>query len=212
MVKYLITILIFITNIKTNVAFSQIITISPTGRKIISPMKPDKPIIVAGLLVTPIDSSQLIRSQDDADVDKQLDLTPTEIVSPPLNGKLYVTSDFGERYHPVYHKQIFHAGIDLKADHEIVKTIANGIIAKAGYDVRAGNYLTVQHGNRIESIYCHLSNFLFNPGDLVFGGDSIAISGASGAATAPHLHFAIKENGKFIDPLPLFEAVPFETQ
>ena len=68
MVKYLITILIFITNIKTNVAFSQIITISPTGRKIISPMKPDKPIIVAGLLVIPIDSSQLIGSQDDADV------------------------------------------------------------------------------------------------------------------------------------------------
>jgi len=79
-----------------------------------------------------------------------------------------VTSGFGERYHPVYHKEIFHDRIDLKADYKIVKTIANGIIAKEGYDKRAGNYIVVQHGNGIESIYCHLSKFLFNPGDLVF--------------------------------------------
>ena len=81
MFKFLLITLIFVTNLKTNIAFSQIITISPAGRKIISPMKPNKPIIVAGLLVTPIDSSQLIGSQYDADADKQLDLTPTEIVS-----------------------------------------------------------------------------------------------------------------------------------
>lgn len=207
MVKYLITILIFITNIKTNVAFSQIITISPTARKIISPMKPDKPIIVAGLLVTPIDSSQLIGLQNDVDFDKQLDLTPTEIVSPPLNGKLYVTSDFGERFHPILHNETLHAGIDLRADYEIVNAIANGIIIREGYDTRAGNYIVIQHGNGIESIYCHLSKFLFKPGDLVFGGDGIAISGVSGAATAPHLHFAIKVNGKFTDPLPLLRAI-----
>ncbi|HEY5369734.1 MAG TPA: M23 family metallopeptidase [Hanamia sp.] len=207
MLKYLITILIFITNIKTNVAFSQIITISPTGRKIISPMKPDKTIIVAGLLVTPIDSSQLIGTQNDDNYNKQLDLTPTEIVSPPLNEKLYVTSDFGERFHPILHNETLHAGIDLRADYEMVNTIANGIIVKEDYDARAGNYIVIQHGNGIESIYCHLSKFLFNPGDLVFGGDGIAISGASGAVTAPHLHFAIKENGKFIDPLPLLRAI-----
>ncbi len=207
MVKYLITILIFITNIKTNVVFSQIITIFPTGRKIISPMKPDKPIIVAGLLVTPIDSGQLIGPQNDIDFDKQLDLAPTEIVSPPLNGKLYVTSDFGERFHPILHNETLHAGIDLRADYEMVHTIANGIIVKEDYDARAGNYIVILHGNGIESIYCHLSKFLFKPGDLVFGGGGIAISGASGAATAPHLHFAIKENGKFIDPLPLLKAI-----
>jgi len=205
MSSYLLIILIFL--FKVNVSFTQIITISPTGRKIISPMKPDKSIIVAGLLVTPIDSSQLKGSQDDADVDKQLDLTPTEIVSPPLNGKLYVTSDFGERFHPILHNETLHAGIDLRADYEIVHTIANGIIVKEGYDARAGNYIVVQHGNGIESIYCHLSKFLFKPGDLVFAGDGIAISGASGAVTAPHLHFAIKENGKFIDPLPLLKAI-----
>ena len=207
MVKYLITILIFITNIKTNVAFSQIITISPAGKKIISPMKADKHKLVIACSVIPVDSGQLIGLQKDVDFDKQLDLTRTKIVSPPLNGKLYVTSDFGERFHPILHNETLHTGIDLRADYEMVHTIANGIIVKEGYDARAGNYIVIQHGNGIESIYCHLSKFLFNPGDLVFGGDGIAISGATGAVTAPHLHFAIKENGKFIDPLPLLRAI-----
>lgn len=170
-------------------------------------MKPDKPIVVAGLLITPIDSGQLIGTQNDDNYNKQLDLTPTEIVSPPLNGKLYGTSDFGERFHPILHNETLDAGIDLRADYEIVNAIANGIIIREGYGIREGNYLVILQGNGIESIYCHLSKFLFKPGDLVFAGDGIAISGASGAATAPHLHFAIKENGKFIDPLPLLRAI-----
>jgi murein DD-endopeptidase MepM/ murein hydrolase activator NlpD len=56
-------------------------------------------------------------------------------------------------------------------------------------------------------IYCHPSKYLSKPGDFVSAGDYIVISGASGAATAPHLHFAIKENGKFIDPLRLLKAI-----
>ena len=207
MINYLLIILIFITNLKTNVAYSQIITISQAGRKIISPLKPDNQIIVASFSNEQVDSGQLIEPQNDLDFYRQSDLKPTKIVSPPLIGKIYVTSDFGERYHPTLHKETLHAGIDLRADYEIVNTIANGIIVKEGYDSRAGNYIVIQHGNGIESIYCHLSKFLFKPGDLVFGGDCIAISGASGAATAPHLHFAIKENGKFIDPLPLLKAI-----
>jgi len=44
-----------------------------------------------------------------------------------------------------------------------------------------------------------------SPGDLVFAGDAIAISGATGVVTVPHLHFAIKENGRYIDPLALLK-------
>ena len=49
----------------------------------------------------------------------------------------------------------------------------------------------VQHRNTIESIYCHLSKFLCRPGDLVFAGNAIAISGASGVVTLPHQHFVV---------------------
>ena len=153
------------------------------------------------------DNSHTSKSQKEINFKKESDLKSNNAVSLPLNGMQYITSGFGERFHPVYHKEIFHEGIDLKADYKIVKTIANGIIAMEGYNKRAGNYLIIQHGNGIESIYCHLSKFLCHPGDLVFAGDTIAISGATGAVTAPHLHFAIKENGKFIDPLPLLEAI-----
>jgi murein DD-endopeptidase MepM/ murein hydrolase activator NlpD len=170
-------------------------------------MKADKHKLVIACSVIPIDSGQLIGLQNDVDIDRQLNFEPIEIVFPPLRGKLYVTSDFGERFHPILHNETLHTGIDLRADYEMVHTIANGIIVKEDYDARAGNYIVIQHGNGIESIYCHLSNFLFKPGDLVFAGDGIAISGASGAATAPHLHFAIKENGKYIDPLPLLRAI-----
>ena len=128
-------------------------------------------------------------------------------VSAPLNSALFVTSDFGERFHPILQRETLHAGIDLKANFGIVNAIADGIIVKEDYDTRSGNYIVIEHGNGIESIYCHLSKFLYRPGDLVFAGDRIAVSGATGAATAPHLHFAIKENGKFIDPLPLLKAI-----
>jgi len=100
-------------------------------------------------LVTPIDSGQLIGPQNDVDFDRQLDLAPTEIVFLPLKGKLYVTSDLGECFHPILCKETIHAGIDLRADNEIVNTIANGIIVNEGYDVRAGNYMVILHGNGI---------------------------------------------------------------
>lgn len=207
MIKYLLIILILLFNVKTNRASSQIITISQAGRKIISRADPDSRIISAPFANERVDSGQLIGHQNDVDFDLQTDLNPTKIFSLPLTGKLYVTSDFGERHHPVLHKEIFHTGIDLRADYQIVNAIANGIIEKEGYDARAGNFIVIQHGNGIESIYCHLSNFLFKPGDLVFAGDGIAVSGATGAVTAPHLHFAIKEDGKFIDPLSILKAI-----
>ena len=179
-------------------SFTQIITITQKGRTIALPANSDSQTVVASFK---FDSSQTSESQNEVDFERISFLKSNKIFSLQLNGMLYVTSGFGERYHPVYHKEIFHAGIDLQADYEIVKTIANGIIAKQGYDERSVNYLIIQHGNRIESIYCHLSKFLCHPGDLVFAGDAIAISGAIGSVIAPHLHFAIKEDGRFIDPL-----------
>lgn len=205
--KYLLIILILLSSIKTKRASSQIITISQAGRKIISNDEQDKRRLTNTDSDTSIDIGQLIKPENNVDFDLQTDLKPIKIFSLPLNGKLFITSDFGERFHPVFDKEIFHAGIDLRADYEIVNSIAEGIISKEGYDLRSGNYLIIQHGNAIESIYCHLSKFLLKSGDLVSAGDNIAISGGTGAVTAPHLHFSIKEDGKFIDPLPILKAI-----
>ena len=105
------------------------------------------------------------------------------------------------------HKRTIQRGVDLRADYEIVNSIANGIIVKEGNDSRAGNYAVIDHGNGIESIYCHLSKFLVKTGEFVLAGGAIAVSGVSGTTTAPHLHFAIKAGGRYVDPLPLLKAI-----
>lgn len=206
MIKYLLIILILSLNIKSKVS-SQIITISQSGRKIISNRKPIKDTIVIAAPIAKNEREPLIRPQNKIDFDSQPEVKQREFLAPPLTGKLYVTSYFGERYHPVLHKQTIHVGIDLRADYEIVNTIANGIIVKEGYDTRAGNYEIIEHGNGIESIYCHLSKFLLKTGEFVLAGGAIAVSGVSGTTTAPHLHFAIKAGGRYVDPLPLLKAI-----
>ena len=213
MKEYLLILLIFMIRIKTNLAYPQMITITQAGRTIISPAKPGNQIITDSFSNNipakkeQIDRCQLIKPSNYIDFDKQSNVKPTKIVSPPLNGKLYVKSGFGERFHLVLDKEILHAGIDIRADYEMVHTIANGIIVKEDYEPRTGNYLVIEHGDGIESIYCHLSKFLCKPGDVVFAGEGIAISGSTGAATAPHLHFSIKVDGKFTDPELLLKVI-----
>ena len=203
MIKYLLISLIIINNLFNN-TFAQIITVTQRGTRIISVKVPDKLPDTALVVKEDIASTEV---QNEIDLKDKIVGGTFGNVSTPLNSALFVTSDFGERFHPIFQIETLHAGIDLRANYEVVNSIANGIISKEGYDKRAGNYIVIQHGNGIESIYCHLSKFLFKPGDLVFAGDRIAISGATGAATAPHLHFAVKENGKFIDPKPLLNAI-----
>jgi murein DD-endopeptidase MepM/ murein hydrolase activator NlpD len=203
MIKYLLISLIFIT-ILFNYAFAQIITVTQRGTRIISVKVPDKFPDTTLAVKEDIANTEV---QNEMDLkDKILERTFGSVFL-PLKGRLFITSGFGERFHPILQRETLHAGIDLRANYEVVNSIANGIISEEGYDSRAGNYIVIQHENGIESIYCHLSKFFRKPGDLVFAGNSIAISGATGEVTAPHLHFAIKKDGKFIDPIPLLKAI-----
>jgi murein DD-endopeptidase MepM/ murein hydrolase activator NlpD len=208
MIKYLLIILILQVFL-FKYASGQIITITQRGIRVISikvsAKFPDSTLALKEL--APKDDSIQTKIQNEIDLTNKTVGRTFRNVSAPLNSALFVTSDFGERFHPILQRETLHAGIDLRANFEIVNAIANGIIVKEDYDTRSGNYIVIQHGNGIESIYCHLSKFLCRPGDLIFAGDRIAVSGATGAATAPHLHFAIKENGKFIDPIPLLRAI-----
>ena len=208
MIKYLLITLIF-RFILFNDAFGQIITVTQRGTRIISVKVPDKfsESTLALKEFAPNENSNKTKIQNKIDSKNKTVEEAFRNVSSPLNNRLFVTSDFGERYHPILQSETLHAGIDLRANYEIVNAIADGIIVREDYDTRSGNYIIIQHRNGIESIYCHLSKFFRKAGDLVFAGDSIAISGATGEVTAPHLHFAIKEDGKFIDPEPLLKAI-----
>ena len=203
MIKYLLILLIQQVILFNHVS-GQLITIRQSGTRIVSAEVQDN--FSDSTIVWKEDSTE-IKIKNRIELKNKIAEEVYGNVSAPLNSRLFVTSDFGERFHPILQSKTLHKGIDLRANFEIVYSIANGIIVKGDYDTRAGNYIVIQHGNGIESIYCHLSKFFLKPGDLVLAGDRIAISGATGEVTAPHLHFAIKVDGKFIDPIPLLKAI-----
>lgn len=128
--------------------------------------------------------------------------TKTPKIAMPLNGDLQITSPFGERFHPIWKENKLHNGIDLKANHQFVYAVLDGIISGTGWDNKGGGkFIKVQHSNGIETSYCHLSEVYYQQGEAVKAGFVIARSGNTGLSTAPHLHFSVKENDKHINPV-----------
>ena len=115
---------------------------------------------------------------------------------------LFITSNYGLRVHPVSGETKTHNGVDLRASFEPVASILDGVVSDVGYDKKGGGiYIKVRHSPSYETSYLHLSKVYYAPGDKVKAGDIIAKSGNTGNSTGPHLHFAVKENGKFINPI-----------
>ena len=127
------------------------------------------------------------------------------LVALPLK-KIHVSSGFGMRMHPIYHKRILHNGIDLSARYENVYSIFPGTVIRVGQDNRSGKFVTVRTGNYTIS-YCHLSQPFVKENDYVNAGMSIAISGNTGASTGPHLHLTTKKDGKAFDPTILLNII-----
>lgn len=112
-----------------------------------------------------------------------------------------ITSSFGTRIHPIFGTTKMHNGIDLKAHYEDIHAVLDGIVTEVGWDSKGGgNYIKINHFNRFESSYLHLSEMYYKVGEKVRAGFIIAKSGNTGNSTGPHLHFAVKEFGKIINP------------
>ena len=119
----------------------------------------------------------------------------------PLNREISITSPYGTRIHPVFGASKFHNGIDLAANYENVYSVLDGIVTETGWDNNGGgNYIKVNHFNRFETAYLHLSEIYYRVGEFVKAGFIIAKSGSSGNSTGPHLHFSVKEFGQSINP------------
>lgn len=121
-------------------------------------------------------------------------------ISMPLD-KMVITSPFGFRTHPIFGGRKMHNGIDLGANYENVYAVLDGVVSEAGWDNKGGgNYIKVRHSNRFETSYLHLSAMYYRAGEPVKAGYIIGKSGNSGNSTGPHLHFAVKEFGVFVNP------------
>lgn len=101
-----------------------------------------------------------------------------------------------------YNPATRHHGIDITAQkNEAIKTVLDGTVLFAGWTVKTGHVIVIQHMSNIISVYKHNSALLKNEGDYVKAGDPIAIIGNSGElSTGPHLHFELWYNGKAVNP------------
>ena len=133
-------------------------------------------------------------------VNEARDMNYLKIVM-PLNREISITSPYGTRMHPIFGASKFHNGIDLAANYENVYSVLDGIVTETGWDNNGGgNYIKVNHFNRFETAYLHLSEIYYSVGEFVKAGFIIAKSGNSGNSTGPHLHFSVKEFGQNINP------------
>ncbi|MUT67644.1 M23 family metallopeptidase [Paenibacillus sp. NEAU-GSW1] len=114
-----------------------------------------------------------------------------------------MTSGFGYRKDPFTGKAIFHAGIDIAGESgDPVFSAANGEVIESGYSSSEGNYVVVDHGNGLCSVYMHLKQIEAREGETVVRGEKIGLLGSTGRSTGPHLHFQIMQSDKAVNPLP----------
>jgi murein DD-endopeptidase MepM/ murein hydrolase activator NlpD len=114
----------------------------------------------------------------------------------------FVVSWFGWRYHPVFRKSKEHEGVDLEAAYGTkVRAAADGIVSFAGWDGGYGYLIKIDHGYGYETRYGHNSKILVYEGQAVKKGQVISLSGSSGVATGPHLHYEVRINNQPVNPV-----------
>lgn len=117
----------------------------------------------------------------------------------PVSG--YESSGFGYRLHPIHDEVKFHYGTDMAAwTGEPVYAFADGTVSLAAYSDSFGYYITVDHGDGWQSLYAHCSRLDASDGQSVKCGEQIALVGATGLVTGPHLHFELTHGGVYINP------------
>lgn len=97
-----------------------------------------------------------------------------------------------------------HTGTDLSAPASTEVVASNhGRVVLVGNFFFAGGSVVVDHGGGLYTMYFHLSEFKVDKGALVRRGDILALSGATGRVTGPHLHWGVRLNNARVDPLDL---------
>jgi len=117
----------------------------------------------------------------------------------PIEGVL--RSSFGGRSDPFSGEGAFHTGIDLAAPvGTSVRASADGVVVSAAWSGAYGKLVVIDHGNGLQTYYAHLSSLLVIPGEEVRRGQTIALSGSSGRATGPHMHYEVRLAGTPVNP------------
>jgi murein DD-endopeptidase MepM/ murein hydrolase activator NlpD len=114
-----------------------------------------------------------------------------------------ITSGFGSRTDPITGAlSSFHPGIDFGAACGTpIKAAGNGSVIFAGFDTGGyGNYVIINHGGGLATLYGHQSAIAVSVGQAVIAGQVIGAVGSTGNSTGCHLHFEVRVNGNPVDP------------
>ena len=119
----------------------------------------------------------------------------------PLASYTRVSDDYGMRMHPTLGVQQFHNGVDFAAaTGTAIFAAYDGKVVAAAYNATMGNYVMIDHGDGLATIYMHASALYVSKGDVVARGDTIAAVGSTGRSTGSHLHFSVRLNGSYVSP------------
>lgn len=132
-------------------------------------------------------------------LDKESFLRSTPTLMPAAG---HLTSSYGPRMSPYAGRIKMHEGIDVGAPTGTpIVAPADGVVTFSGAKPGFGNFVQIDHGYGVETIYGHASTLNVKKGQKVVRGDRIATVGNTGYSTGPHVHYEVRVNGTPVDPL-----------
>ena len=127
------------------------------------------------------------------------------ITSPFWSKRVYMQYRYKSKHKVMLGNKVrVHGGLDLRGNKgDPVYAIADGLVAIAENMYYEGNFVVIDHGNRMFTYYMHMNGILVKEGDMVKGGDKVGLVGSTGISTAAHLHVSLIIQGVQVDPISL---------
>ena len=121
----------------------------------------------------------------------------------PLEAGVTVRVSSGFGWRTIWGVTDLHRGIDLACPSGTkVYAYSGGKVEKSAYHYSYGNYVLIDHGGGLATLYAHMANRLVSAGDYVEAGQQIGAVGLTGSTSGYHLHFEVRLNGSLTDPTP----------
>ncbi len=123
----------------------------------------------------------------------------------PCPGHTTITSEYGMRFHPILKTNKMHTGTDISAPKNTNIVAANsGTVIISQYNSGYGNYVVIDHGGGVTTLYGHMTTALVSVNQKVEKGETIGKVGSTGYSTGNHLHFEVSVGGQRQNPMSYF--------